>query len=48
MQTLYRAAIAWLLMCCFLLPVQSAQAKTVAEWLEGYESGQNWFGEDFA
>jgi len=48
MQTLYRAAIAWLLMCCFLLPAQAAQAKTVAEWLEGYESGQNWFGEDFA
>ena len=24
-----------------------AQAKTVAEWLEGFETGEVWFGEDF-
>lgn len=35
-----------LLACC--LPTVSAQAKTVAEWLEGYETGEVWFGEDFA
>ena len=35
-----------LLACC--LPAVSAQAKTVAEWLEGYETGEVWFGEDFA
>ncbi len=34
---------------CFscLLP-RFAEAKTVEEWLEGYETGEVWFGEDFA
>jgi len=32
----------------FLLPTGSASAKTVAEWLEGYQTGKDWFGEDFA
>ena len=27
---------------------QAAQAKTVAEWLEGYALGDTWFGDDFA
>ena len=38
---------ALLLLACYL-PTVSAQAKTVAEWLEGYETGEVWFGEDFA
>ena len=29
----------------FILP---AQAKTVEEWLEGFETGETWFGEEFA
>ena len=37
------------LMCvislCAILP--AAQAKTVEEWLEGYDTGEVWFGEDF-
>ena len=40
-----------LLLCAALLlplPQESAQAKTVSQWLEGFESGQNWFGENFA
>ncbi|HNW86729.1 MAG TPA: L,D-transpeptidase [Candidatus Limiplasma sp.] len=48
MKVLYRAAIT--LLCALLLMAglpNAAQAKTVAEWLEGYESGENWFGEDF-
>ena len=36
---------AWLL-CLMLLPV-SVQAKTVEEWLEGFDTGEVWFGEDF-
>ena len=37
------------LMLCLLmlLPAAPAQAKTVAEWLEGYDTGEIWFGEDF-
>jgi len=31
-----------------LLPVSQASAKTVAEWLEGYDTGDKWFGDDFA
>lgn len=30
------------------LPPAAASAKTVAEWLEGYDTGEVWFGEDFA
>ena len=30
------------------LPVTAASAKTVAEWLEGYRLGDEWFGDDFA
>ena len=29
-----------------LLPISSASAKTVAEWLEGYRTGKDWFGDD--
>jgi hypothetical protein len=31
-----------------ILPGTKASAKTVAEWLEGYRMGSEWFGEDFA
>ena len=31
-----------------ILPMPSASAKTVAEWLEGYQTGEVWFGDDFA
>ncbi len=29
-----------------LLPVPQASAKTVAEWLEGYRTGKDWFGDE--
>lgn len=29
-----------------LLPASTASAKTVAEWLEGYKTGETWFGDD--
>ena len=29
-----------------LLPATSASAKTVAQWLEGYKTGKDWFGDD--
>ena len=29
-----------------LLPMPAASAKTVAEWLEGYRTGEEWFGDD--
>jgi hypothetical protein len=36
------------LLAGFLTPTQTAYAKTVAQWLEGYQTGSAWFGEDFA
>ncbi len=36
-----------LMMCVLLLPFAPAQAKTVEEWLDGFETGEVWFGEDF-
>ena len=36
------------LMFFSLLPVTQASAKTVAEWLAGYDTGEKWFGDDFA
>lgn len=33
---------------CGILPVSAASAKSVAEWLEGYQTGKDWFGPDFA
>ena len=30
-----------------VLPLPQARAKTVAEWLEGFDTGETWFGEDF-
>lgn len=49
-KTLQRAVAVFLiaLTLCALLPAPSAAAKTVAEWLDGYETGEVWFGEDFA
>ena len=38
-----------LLLCLMLCAgARPAQAKTVEEWLEGYDTGAIWFGEDFA
>ena len=36
------------LLCFSCLLSRPAQAKTVGEWLEGYETGEVWFGDDFA
>ncbi len=37
-----------LMLCLLFLPsFAPAQAKTVAEWLEGFDTGEVWFGEDF-
>ena len=49
MRTLQRIVSSLLTALLFftLLPA-AASAKTVAEWLEGYETGETWFGEDFA
>ncbi len=40
--------LALLLSLMMLAGMVPAQAKTVAEWLEGYDTGEIWFGEDFA
>ena len=37
-----------LLMALAPCALPAARAKTVAQWLEGYETGETWFGEDFA
>lgn len=49
MKTLVRAAALLLAVAGVfaLLPLCPAQAKTVEEWLEGYDTGETWFG-DFA
>ena len=38
-----------LLILCLMIAAHCApaQAKTVKEWLEGYDTGEVWFGEDF-
>ena len=37
-----------LILCLLILTgMAPAQAKTVKEWLEGYDTGEVWFGEDF-
>ena len=41
------AAILCALLCIVASP-RTAAAKTVEEWLEGYDTGAIWFGEDFA
>ncbi|MDD3411078.1 MAG: L,D-transpeptidase [Eubacteriales bacterium] len=43
-KTALRAAA--LLLLCALLSVSTASAKTVAEWLEGYRTGKDWFGDE--
>ncbi len=40
--------LAALLACAMGLSPASAKAKTLADALEGFASGQNWFGEDYA
>ena len=42
-----RRALALMVLWILFFPLP-AQGKTVAEWLEGYETGEVWFGEDFA
>ena len=45
----FRRHVALLLfMALALCALPAARAKTVEEWLEGYETGATWFGEDFA
>ena len=41
------AAILCAVLCIVASP-RTAAAKTVAEWMEGYDTGAVWFGEDFA
>ena len=41
-----KRVLSLLLLTLFLIPC--AQAKTLEEWHEGFESGEHWFGEDFA
>ncbi|MCI5956939.1 MAG: L,D-transpeptidase [Clostridiales bacterium] len=49
MGILFRRLIAFLsVMAVALCALPAARAKTVEEWLEGYETGEIWFGEDFA
>ncbi|MBN1777862.1 MAG: L,D-transpeptidase [Clostridiales bacterium] len=46
-----KRTIALLLISIFfstLFPFAAASAKTLAQWLEGYDTGEVWFGEDFA
>ena len=40
------AMVTALVLITLLLPV-GAFAKTLAEWMEGYDTGAIWFGEDF-
>jgi hypothetical protein len=39
--------VATLFLGLLILPETQASAKTVAEWLEGYDTGSSWFGDDF-
>ena len=48
MKKFVQRSIAVFLIAFLLLSGGSASAKTVAEWLEGYASGENWFGENYA
>ena len=34
------------ILCTGLMPLSTASAKTVAEWLEGYKTGKDWFGDE--
>ena len=36
------------ILLAMLLPFTAVSAKTLADWLEGYDRGDIWFGEDFA
>ncbi len=42
------ALITLILVLATLIPQTTVEAKTMEEWFEGFESGENWFGEDFA
>ncbi len=45
-RTYQRIVVAFLSVVFFAVPL-TAGAKTVEEWLEGFETGEVWFGEDF-
>ena len=48
MKKFFQRSVAVLLTLLCLCPmIPSAQAKTVEEWLEGFDTGEVWFGEDF-
>ena len=48
LRMLKRCAALMLLSALMLGGLPRASAKTVEEWLEGFETGETWFGEDFA
>jgi len=48
MRSLRTAALLTVTVLLILLLPFGASAKTVEEWLEGYDTGAIWFGEDFA
>ena len=48
MKTFLQRSIALLMiLLCFSSMIPVARAKTVEEWLEGFDTGEVWFGEDF-
>ena len=48
LRMLKRCTALMLLSVLMLGCLPRASAKTVEEWLEGFETGETWFGEDFA
>lgn len=43
----FASLLVTLTLALMLFSIPTASAKTVAEWLEGYRTGKDWFGEDF-
>ena len=48
MKGLRRFGALALIAACLLGLCPEARAKTVAQWLEGFDTGEIWFGDDFA
>ena len=46
-QRLQRIISLMLTLCALCAFIPEARAKTVEEWLEGFDTGETWFGEDF-
>lgn len=46
-QRLQRMISLMLTLCALCAFIPEARAKTVEEWLEGFDTGETWFGEDF-